>query len=125
MNSSTSPRKAYIKGYGLSLLLTLAAYVPVARHVNSHHAIYSDRSLLIAILILAIIQLVVQLVFFLHLGREDKPRWNLLVLGFAVLVVLIVVVGSLWIMSNLSYNMQTPQQLNQSVFDEENIPDNR
>jgi cytochrome o ubiquinol oxidase operon protein cyoD len=51
-------------------------------------------------------------VFFLHLGRESKPRWNLNALLFAVLVVVIIVFGSLWIMHNLNYHMQNPQQIN-------------
>jgi heme/copper-type cytochrome/quinol oxidase subunit 4 len=52
---------------------------------------------------LAIAQLITQLLFFLHLEKEPKPRWNLLVLSFAVTVAVILVFGSLWIMQNLNY----------------------
>lgn len=60
--------------------------------------------------ILAFGQFVVQLVYFLHLGTEQKPRWKLLVFWFMIVVVLIVVVGSLWIMYNLNYNMIMPPE---------------
>ena len=53
-----------------------------------------------------------RLYFFLHLGKETKPRWKLYVFGFMVSVVLIIVFGSIWIMNNLNYRM-TPAQINQ------------
>lgn len=90
---------AYVTGFVLSLLLTLLAYLLVTKSVV-------DTSLVVpGIVVLAVVQLVVQLVFFLHLGRETKPRWNLMAFLFMLLVVFIVVVGSLWIMRNLDYNM--------------------
>jgi cytochrome o ubiquinol oxidase operon protein cyoD len=110
--------KTYAIGFGLSLLLTLAAYFPVSRHVHSGHLIYSDRSLIVAVITLAITQLFVQLVFFLHLGRESKPRWNLVVFLFAALVVLILVLGTLWIMWNLNYHMAPIPSDQQIIHDE-------
>ena len=53
----------------------------------------------------AFIQFLVQMVFFLHLGREKRPRWKLGMFFSMVVVVGILVVGSLWIMHNLNYNM--------------------
>jgi cytochrome o ubiquinol oxidase operon protein cyoD len=87
-------------------MLTLGAYILVLQHVNGHHLFLTHRFLIGVILLFAMLQLIVQLVFFLHLGREKKPRWNLQVLMFAALVVTILVAGSIWIMSNLDYNMQ-------------------
>lgn len=127
--------KTYITGFVLSLGLTLVAYLLVSRHVNSHHLIYTDKSLNIGVAALALIQLVVQLVFFLHLGRESKPRWNLTVLSFAAIVVLILVFGSVWIMNNLNYhhvhngygvthdghNLNSPAQSNQYIIQDEGI----
>jgi len=92
-------RSAYVTGFVISLLLTLLAYLLVTKDVV-------DAWLVIpAIVVLAVVQFVVQLVFFLHLGRETKPRWNLMAFLFMILVVFIVVAGSLWIMANLDYNM--------------------
>jgi len=110
--------KTYIAGFGLSLLLTLAAYLPVARHVHSHHLIYSDNFLVGLILSLAVVQLVVQLLLFLHLGRESKPRWNLLVFLFMLLVLIILVGGSLWIMYNLNHHLAPIQSDTHIIHDE-------
>lgn len=91
---------SYIIGFILSLILTLLAYVLVTQKL------YSSTAQIIGIIAgLAVIQLMVQLIFFLHLGRESKPRWNVAVFMFAGLVVLIIVFGSIWIMNNLNYNM--------------------
>lgn len=91
-------QNSYIAGFVLSLVLTLAAYsVVVNKMASGWTAVY-------IILALALIQLIVQIVFFLHLGREQKPRWNLTVMLFAVMVVVILVGGSLWIMHNMNYH---------------------
>lgn len=91
---------SYATGFILSLLLTVLAYYVVTQKL------YTSLSQIFVIIAgLAIIQLFVQLVFFLHLGRESKPRWNVAVFVFAALVVLIIVFGSIWIMNNLNYNM--------------------
>jgi cytochrome o ubiquinol oxidase subunit IV len=96
--------KPYLIGFLSSLVLTLAAYLTVTHHTLTR------RLLIASVAALALIQAVVQLVFFLHLGDETKPRWRLTVLLFMLMVVGILVFGSLWIMYNLNYH-QTPQQI--------------
>lgn len=108
---SYGTRMTYILGFVLSLALTLAGYLLVKSHIANHHLSPSDTFMTAVLPLLAIIQLFAQLIFFLHLDKESKPRWNLLVLSFAALIVLVIVVGSLWIMYHLNYNM-TPQQQN-------------
>ena len=90
---------SYLVGFVLSILLTLAAYMSV---VNK---LFVGRTLIVFVVSLAVVQLLVQLLFFLHLGRETKPRWNLVIFLFMLLVVGIIAGGSLWIMHNLDYNM--------------------
>jgi cytochrome o ubiquinol oxidase operon protein cyoD len=91
--------KTYTIGFLLSLLLTFLAYgVVTSGAISPAYAVA-------LIILFAIVQLFVQLVFFLHLGSEASPRWRLVTLAFGVLVVAIVVFGSLWIMDNLNYNM--------------------
>lgn len=102
---------SYTIGFLLSIALTLAAYFLVV------DKLLAGSALVAAIMGLAVAQLFVQLVFFLHLGRESKPRWNLMVFGFAVLVVAIVVLGSIWIMENLDYNMM-PEEMEQHMLDQ-------
>jgi cytochrome o ubiquinol oxidase operon protein cyoD len=101
---------SYIIGFVLSVGITLIAYIYVNQHVLSEHQAYSHASLMILLAALAVTQLVVQLLFFLRLGREKGPRWNLLIFMFAALVVVIIVGGSLWIMNNLNYHMMSPSE---------------
>lgn len=111
--------RSYTIGFGLSLVLTLAAYLLVTRDV------FSGWTLASALVALALAQLTVQLICFLHLGRESRPRWNLTVMSFAVMVVAILVFGSLWIMQNLRYNHihgggpATPAETNKFIIHDE------
>lgn len=112
MTSDRGSYASYITGFILSIFLTLAAYVTVVQHV------LSGGQLVGVIIGLALVQFLVQLFFFLHLGRESRPRWKLFVLFFMILVVLILVLGSIWIMYNLNYRM-TPQQMNQYMTNQD------
>ncbi|MDB4939924.1 MAG: cytochrome o ubiquinol oxidase subunit [Candidatus Doudnabacteria bacterium] len=103
--------KAYITGFFISIVLTLAAFVPVIINAQSNFKTFSHNALIAYVLVLAFIQLCAQLTLFLHLGREQKPHWNLSVFMATIGLVFIVVVGSLWIMAHLNYNM-TPDQIN-------------
>lgn len=91
--------KTYLIGFTLCILLTLIPFALVAKHM------LSDFSLYITITIFALVQLYVQVVFFLRLNTSSKGLWNLGSFLFTILVILIVVFGSLWIMYNLNYNM--------------------
>jgi cytochrome o ubiquinol oxidase operon protein cyoD len=104
---------SYTAGFVLSVILTLLAYALLSRHVvQGWQAIY-------AVVGLAVVQLVVQLVFFLHLGHESEPRWNLLVFDFTLIIVSIVVVGSLWIMNNLHYTMTPRRDVEREIIQDE------
>jgi len=59
---------------------------------------------------LAIFQTLIQLVLFLQVGLESKPRWISISLIFTFIVILIVIGGSIWIMNNLNYNLMPMQQ---------------
>jgi cytochrome o ubiquinol oxidase operon protein cyoD len=61
--------------------------------------------------VLAIAQMGVHLVFFLHITTGPDNTNNVLALAFGVLIVTLVVAGSLWIMSNLNDNMMLPAEL--------------
>lgn len=102
--------KAYTIGLIVSVILTLVVYYFVAGHANSGHFSYSHEFLTILILSLALVQLAVQLKFFIHLGHEEKPSWNKIIFASMLVVVFILVGGSLWIMDNLHYNMMSPEE---------------
>lgn len=95
---------SYVVGFVLSIIATLTAYLIVVNHA------WPMSSLIYIILVIAVVQLVIQVVFFLHIGRGS--HWKFITFIFTILVVLIVVVGTIWIMSNLNYNMMrmTPAQ---------------
>jgi cytochrome o ubiquinol oxidase operon protein cyoD len=94
---------SYITGFILSLCLTLAAY-----HAAVHH-IFSERLVLILVVAFACIQFLVQVVCFLHMSAEQSSRARLAALGFAALIVAIIVGGSLWIMASLNERMMPTQ----------------
>src|SRR5271154_1342220 len=114
--------KSYITGYISSVLLTLAAYALIEIHITSLHETFSHPFLTVAILVLAVVQLIVQLIFFLHLGGGPEGRWNLVIFGPTLAIVLILVVGSLWIMNHLNYNMMaSPTQMNAYIQSQDGI----
>lgn len=102
----------YVFGFASSIALTLAAYMLVVQHA------FTAQTIMLAVGALAIVQLIVQLVFFLHVGEELRPRWKLLALIFMIVIVLIVVLGSLWIMANLDANMMhSTSEVNEYLHD--------
>ncbi len=98
-NASFKP--LYI-GFVISLLLTVAVFEIIR---NDH---LSNGILYLTVFGSAIFQAIIQLVFFLFVGMESKPLWNTISFVFVVLVLVIVIGGSVWIMSNLSYNLKPP-----------------
>ncbi len=96
----------YIVGFVLSLLLTLTAFFLV------ENDLLSGGALIWTLGVLALVQMIVQLAYFLHLGDELRPRYKLASFSFMTGILLIIVVGSIWIMDNLNYNMMemSPQQ---------------
>lgn len=114
----THKQKPYVVGFVASTVLTLTAYTLVVTTA------FSGWTLFYVIIALAVIQLLVQVIYFLHLGREEKPRWKLITFLFSVMVVFIVVVGSLWIMNNLDYrhgHSNEPAQTDEYIIQDEGI----
>lgn len=93
---------SYSLGFILSVVLTAASFAAVMAGVLPKSAIVPT------ILILAVVQMFVHLFFFLHLNFASDQRWNVTAFAFAAMTVLILVIGSLWIMYNINLNM-TPQ----------------
>lgn len=90
--------KPIVLGFVLSVILTLAAY----RIVSESHL--SCSLLAFSVIAIGCVQALIQLIFFLQLGLESKPRWNLLMFLFGVILMAILIGGSIWIMHNLDYN---------------------
>jgi cytochrome o ubiquinol oxidase operon protein cyoD len=122
--SKTPTSATYIVGFGLSLLFTLLAFGLTELHVTSGHEMFTHQILLPVLIGLALLQMVVQLVFFLHLIHEDSPRWNLVFFVSTFGLVLLVVVASIWIMDHLNYSMKPESMTNYILQDEGVKPEN-
>ncbi len=97
----------YLIGLGLALLLTATSFFIAGTDL------VWQPSIPVAIIVLAIAQMGVHLVFFLHITTGADNTNNVLALAFGLLIVFLVIGGSLWIMSNLNHNMMPMQQLMQ------------
>jgi cytochrome o ubiquinol oxidase subunit IV len=65
----------------------------------------------VALVVLAIAQMGVHLVFFLHITTGPDNTNNVMALAFGILIVVLLLGGSLWIMANLNHNMMSIDQL--------------
>jgi cytochrome o ubiquinol oxidase operon protein cyoD len=88
-------------GFTLTVIFLTAAY----RIVTRYHL--SKEGLFVTLMSLAVIQAVLQLAFFMHLGLQKKNHWYLITFLFTLLIIIIVVSGSLWIMQNIA-QYETP-----------------
>jgi len=89
-------------GFAASLLLTLAAFFIII-HPEFFH--WGMQGTILAILTLAVLQFAVQSICFINLWSEKGPRWNLIVFISTISIILVIIIGSLWIMNHLNGNM--------------------
>ena len=99
--------RSYVIGLFYATILTLASF-----WVSSTHAIYTP-GVPVLLAVLAIAQMGVHLVFFLHISSAPDQTNNLLALAFGIFVVGLVVFGSMTIMSNLNHAMMPMDRLMQ------------
>jgi cytochrome o ubiquinol oxidase subunit IV len=95
----------YVVGLGLAILLTATSFFIAGTDL------VWQPSIPVAIIVLAIAQMGVHLVFFLHITTGADNTNNVLALAFGLLIVFLVIGGSLWIMSNLNHNMMPMDQI--------------
>ncbi len=89
----------YITGFALAILLTLASFWV------AHTGFIYGPALAVALLVLAVAQMGIHLVFFLHITTDPDNTNNVLALAFGVLIVFLVVFGSIWVMTHMNQNM--------------------
>lgn len=102
-------------GFVLSILLTVSSYLVVTQHLLPNDMIIA------VVIFLALLQFVVQAIFFLHLDKESGPRWNLAIFLSTLSIVVMVIIGSLWIMTHLNYNMMPNEIIQDYVQYDEGI----
>jgi cytochrome o ubiquinol oxidase operon protein cyoD len=97
----------YVVGLGLALLLTATSFFVAGTDL------VWQPSIPVAIIVLAIAQMGVHLVFFLHITTGPDNTNNVMALAFGLLIVFLVVGGSVWIMSHMNQNMMPMDQIMQ------------
>ena len=98
---------SYLVGFGLAVVLTLVSFF------IANTSLVWPPSIPIALGVLAVAQMGVHLVFFLHIGTGPDSTNNVMALAFGVLIVFLVMSGSLWIMSHLNHNMMPMDKIMQ------------
>ncbi len=90
---------SYAVGLALSTLLTIASFYALGTRL-----VWAP-SIPIVLVVLAVAQIGVHLVFFLHITTAPDNTNNVLALAFGILIVALIIAGSLWIMVHLNHNM--------------------
>ncbi len=103
--------RGYLTGFVLSVILTAIPFWLVMSNVISDHIITA-----LVIMAFAGVQIIVHMIFFLHMGPKVEGGWSMMALMFTLIVLVIALSGSLWVMYHLNANMmpmsaQDAQQL--------------
>ena len=98
-SASHGSLKGYVIGFILSVALTLASFAVVMQ------GLLPKGMGLAGIVGLCVAQLLVQLIFFLHIGTAADQRQNTAIFACTGLLIVIIVAGSLWVMHNANVNM--------------------
>jgi len=91
--------KTYLIGFSLAIVLTIIPFVLVMTGA------LPKTATLVIILIFAASQIMVHLVYFLHLNTSSEQHWNLLAAVYTLIILVILVGASIWIMYHLNANM--------------------
>jgi cytochrome o ubiquinol oxidase operon protein cyoD len=97
--------RGYLIGLGLATLITVVAFF------ISQTSLVWQPSIPIALFVLAIAQMGVHLVFFLHITTGPDNTNNVLALAFGVLIVFLLIVGTTWIMYHMNHNMMPMERI--------------
>ena len=94
-----SSLREYLIGFGLSVVLTAIPFWLVMAGV------LAPQLTGLIITAFAVVQIVVHMIFFLHMNHKSEGGWNMLALIFTLVIVVIAVAGSVWVMYHLNTNM--------------------
>ncbi|MXP27087.1 cytochrome o ubiquinol oxidase subunit IV [Altererythrobacter indicus] len=109
-SESHGTMRDYVIGFVLSVILTaIPFWLVMARPLDA-------STTAIAIMVLAVVQMIVHMIYFLHMSPKTEDGWSITSLVFTLIVVFIMMAGSLWVMHHLNTNMMPMPQ------DMRNIP---
>ena len=101
-------RKDYLIGFVLAVVLTaIPFWLVIARPLAS-------QSTALIIMAFAAVQMVVHMIYFLHMNRRAQGGWSIMALLFTVVIVLIALSGSLWVMYHMNSNMMPGMDMGSS-----------
>ncbi len=109
---SHSTFKGYMTGFVLAVILTAIPFWIVMAKVFD-----KPNTTALVILAFAVVQIVVHMIYFLHMDAKSEGGWNMLALIFTLVVVVITLAGSLWVMYHMNTNMMP-----HSMHDMKNMP---
>ncbi|GKS88990.1 cytochrome o ubiquinol oxidase subunit IV [Acidovorax sp. SUPP2539] len=110
--ASHGSMRDYVIGFVASVILTAIPFWLVMGKVFEQ-----SSTTALVILGFAAVQIVVHMVYFLHMNTKSEGGWNMLALVFTVVLVVITLAGSLWVMFHLNHNMMP-----MSIHDMKNMP---
>ena len=87
--------RGYLTGFVLAAILTIIPFWLVMGHVFQNHWLT-----ITIVLLLAIVQILVHVIYFLHLDTRSEGGWNMLSFVFTIVLVVIVLGASIWVMYN-------------------------
>jgi len=89
----------YLTGFGLALILTLIPFGLVAWYG------LAIATTLVVVAICAVLQVLVHLIFFLHLDMSEEQRWNTISIAFSAVIMFVLVGGTIWLFYSLKFRM--------------------
>lgn len=104
--------KGYMTGFILSVILTAIPFWIVMAKVFDKPATTA-----LVVLAFAVVQIVVHMIYFLHMNTKAEGGWSMLALVFTLVLVVITLSGSIWVMYHLNNNMMP-----MSAHDMKNMP---
>ena len=99
--------RGYLIGLGLAVLATFVSFFVAGT------SLVWQPSIPAALIVLAIAQMGVHIVFFIHITTRPDSMNNIMALTFGVFIVFVLIVGSVWVMTHLNYNMIPMERLMQ------------
>ena len=100
--------RSYLIGFGLSVVLTAIPFWLVMSGVLD-----SRQATALTIMVFAAAQIVVHMIFFLHMSADSENGWTMMALIFTLVIVGITLSGSLWVMYHLNVNMMPGHAMSQ------------
>ncbi len=100
--------KGYLTGFVLSVILTAIPFYLVMGDIS-----WSKQAIALTVVVFAAVQMIVHMVYFLHMTPKSEDGWTLTSLVFTLILVVITLAGSLWVMYHMDNNMMPKHEVSQ------------